>query len=66
MTIVYQGAAVETAAADLAGLLAERAVDAGSAVVECAGEVYGPDSDKSSVALVEGVEVNVFRVVAGG
>lgn len=66
MKIVYQGRPEETACPSLAGYLAAKGVDAAKAIVECAGEIYAPGADLTGVALKDGVEVNVFRVVAGG
>ena len=66
MTIHYQGRTETTERKTLAEFLAEKNVDVSKAIVECGGEIYAPGSDLGAVALAEGLEVNVFRVVAGG
>ena len=66
MTIVYQGKDEETAAATVAAFLAERGVLGEGTVVEYRGEAYAPGAALDGVPLVEGAELNVFRLVAGG
>lgn len=66
MKIVYQGAAVETTAKTVAEFLVGRAVDPDRAIVEFGGEVYAPGSDLSSLALVDGAALDVFKLTAGG
>ena len=66
MKIVYQGMAVETSAATVAGFLAEKGVDAARALVEYKGEVHAAGAGLDGLALDEGAELNVFALVAGG
>ena len=66
MKVVYQGSAVETAAKTVAEFLAERSVDSTTAIVEYSGEVYAPGADLSSLALVDGASLDVFKMTAGG
>lgn len=66
MTIVYQGRTEMVEASTLAQLMSAKGVDTAKAIVEAGGEIYAPGSDLGTVALAEGLEVNVFRVVAGG
>ena len=66
MTIVYQGAEVETEAKTVAAFLAERKVDGAKAIVEYAGEVYAPGADLTSVELKPGAVLDVFKMMAGG
>ena len=66
MKIKYQGETIETAAKTLAELLAEKAIDPSTVIVEANGEIYSRGTDFSAVALKEDGEVNLFRVVAGG
>ena len=66
MTIVYQGAAVETDTMTVAAFLAARGVDLATAIVEYGGEVYPPNADIESLALVDGASLDVFRLTAGG
>ena len=66
MTIKYQGTDEETSATTVAAFLSEKGVNAKTAIVEYVGEIYGADSDLSTLALAEGVELNVFNIVSGG
>ena len=66
MTIVYQGAEVETEAKTVAAFLAERMIDGAKAIVEYAGEVYAPGADLTSVELKPGAVLDVFKMMAGG
>ena len=66
MTIVYQGNSVETSATSVAAFLAERGIDAATAIVEYKGEVYGKNADLASLALSDGAELNTFKIVSGG
>ena len=66
MKIVYQGAEVETSAVNVAEFLAERGVNAATALVEFGGEVYAPGADLRPLALTDGAALDVFRMVAGG
>ena len=66
MTIVYHGRTETAEASTLAELMSAKGVDTAKAIVEAGGEIYAPGSDLGTVALTEGLEVNVFRVVAGG
>ena len=66
MTIVYQGAEVETEAKTVAAFLAERKVEGAKAIVEYAGEVYAPGADLTSVELKPGAVLDVFKMMAGG
>ena len=66
MTIVYQGAEVETEAKTVAAFLAERKVEGAKAIVEYAGEVYAPGADLTALGLECGAGLDVFKVMAGG
>jgi sulfur carrier protein ThiS len=66
MKIKYQGNDEETAATTVAAFLAEKGVNAKTAIVEYGGEIYGADSDLSAVPLTDGAELNVFNIVSGG
>lgn len=66
MKIRYQGREEATARSLLAEFLSDKGVDTSKAIVECGDEVYAPGSDLSSVELLDGMDVNVFKVVAGG
>lgn len=66
MKIVYQGETVETEATDVASFLAHRLGDSSSVLVEYRGDVYGAGADLAALALEEGSELNVFKIVAGG
>ena len=66
MKIVYQGEAVETTAATVAGFLSARGVDPAKAIVEYGGEVYAPGADLSVLTLVDGASLDVFKMTAGG
>ena len=66
MKIKYQGNDEETAAATVAAFLAEKGVNAKTAIVEYGGEIYGAEADLSAVQLTDGAELNVFNIVSGG
>ena len=66
MTISYQGKTETAEGRTLAELMSAKGVDTAKAIVEAGGEIDAPGSDLGAVALTEGMEVNVFRVVAGG
>ena len=71
MKIKYQGDAVDTTAKTVAEFLSARGVDPAKAIVEYAiveygGEVYAPGADLSSLALVDGASLDVFKMTAGG
>ena len=66
MKIKYQGNDEETAATTVATFLAEKGVNAKTAIVEYGGEIYGAESDLSALPLNEGAELNVFNIVSGG
>ena len=66
MRIKYQGNDEETAATTVATFLAEKGVNAKTAIVEYGGEIYGAESDLSALPLTEGTELNVFNIVSGG
>ncbi|MBP5285518.1 MAG: hypothetical protein ILO34_05350 [Kiritimatiellae bacterium] len=65
MTIRYQGEETRTDAATVAAFLAEKGVGA-NAVVEYAGEVYGPGADLAALSLEENGVLNVYGIVSGG
>ena len=65
MKILYQGKETETDAATVAAFLAVQGVKTEEAVVELDGEIVASDS-VAATPLREGVELNVFRIVAGG
>ena len=66
MTIRYQDHDEETVATTVAAFLAEKGVNAKTAIVEYGGEIYGAESDLSALSLTEGAELNVFNIVSGG
>ena len=66
MRILYQGEAVETAAATVADFLSERGIVPAAALVEYAGEVYAPGADLAALALRPDAALDVFRLAAGG
>ena len=66
MKIKYQGDAVDTTAKTVAEFLSARGVDAAKTIVEYGGEVYAPGADLSSLVLVDGVSLDVFKMTAGG
>ena len=66
MKIKYQGEAVDTTAKTVAEFLSARDVDPAKAIVEYGGEVYAPGADLSSLALVDGASLDVFKMTAGG
>lgn len=66
MTIRYQGHDVETSATSVAAFLAERRIDAATAIVEYGGEIYGGGTDLSALPLSAGAELNVYSIVSGG
>ena len=66
MKIKYQGEAVDTTAKMVAEFLSARGVDPAKAIVEYGGEVYAPGADLSSLALVDGATLDVFKLTAGG
>ena len=66
MTIVYQGKNMETSATSVAAFLAEKGIDAATAIVEYRGEICGKDADLAALALSEGAELNAFKIVSGG
>ena len=66
MKIKYQGNDEETAATTVAAFLAEKGVNAKTAIVEYAGAIYGAESDISALTLADGAELNVFNIVSGG
>lgn len=66
MKIKYQGEAVDTTAKTVAEFLSARGVDPAKAIVEYGGEVYAPGADLSSLALVDGASLDVFKMTAGG
>ena len=65
MKIKYQGKETETDAANVAAFLAAQGVDAAEAVVELDGEIVAGDA-VAATSLLEGAELNAFRIVAGG
>ena len=66
MKIKYQGDAVDTTAKTVAEFLSVQGVDPAKAIVEYGGEVYAPGADLSSLALVDGASLDVFKMTAGG
>jgi len=66
MTIKYQGETVDAAEKTVAEFLSARGVDPAKAIVEYGGEVYAPRADLSSLALVDGASLDVFKLTAGG
>ena len=66
MKIKYQGNDEETTATTVAAFLAGKGVNAKTAIVEYAGEIYGANSDLSRLAFTDGAELNVFNIVSGG
>ena len=66
MKIKYQGETVDAAEKTVAEFLSARGVDPAKAIVEYGGEVYSPGADLSSLALVDGASLDVFRLTAGG
>ena len=66
MKIKFQGDAVDTTAKTVAEFLSARGVDPAKAIVEYGGEVYAPGADLSSLALVDGASLDVFKMTAGG
>ena len=66
MKIKYQGNDEETAATTVATFLAEKGVNAKTAIVEYGGEIYGAESDLAALSLTDGAELNVFNIVSGG
>jgi len=65
-TIIYQGAKVETEAANVAEFFSSLGIDATAALVEAGGVPYAPGADLRDVALADGDELNLFNIVAGG
>ena len=65
MQIVYQGKKTETDATTVGGFLASAGIGAGEAVVEYNGEIVGA-AGAATTPLVEGAELNAYRIVAGG
>ncbi|MBQ6338935.1 MAG: hypothetical protein IJI36_07315 [Kiritimatiellae bacterium] len=65
MKITYQGAAEETTAPTVGAFLDGKGIAAGTAVVEYQGTIHAP-GDSLDLPLVEGAELNAFRIVAGG
>lgn len=66
MKIKYQGEVVDTTAKNVAEFLSAQGVDPAKAIVEYGGEVYAPGADLSSLALVDGATLDVFKLTAGG
>ena len=66
MTIIYQGKSVETSATSVAAFLADKGIDAATAIVEYGGEIYGKETDLSAQTLADGAELNVYNIVSGG
>ena len=66
MMIKYQGESVDTTATTVAEFLSARGVDPAKAIVEYGGEVYAPGADLSSLSLVDGAALDVFKMTAGG
>lgn len=66
MKIKYQGEVVDTTAKNVAEFLSAQGVDPAKAIVEYGGEVYAPGADLSSLALVDGAPLDVFKMTAGG
>ena len=66
MSVVYQGAPVETEARTVAEFLAERGIAAARSIVEYDGEVYPPGEDFALIDLRDGAPLDVFRLTAGG
>ena len=66
MKIKYQGNDEETTATTVAAFLAGKGVNAKTAIVEYAGEIYGAESDLAALSLTDGAELNVFNIVSGG
>ena len=66
MTIRYQGNDEETITTTVAAFLAEKGVNAKTAIVEYGGEIYGAESDLAALSLTDGAELNVFNIVSGG
>lgn len=66
MTIKYQGETVDAAEKTVAEFLSARGVDPAKAIVEYGGEVYAPGAALSSLALVDGASLDVFKMTAGG
>ena len=66
MKIKYQGNEEETTATTVSALLAEKGVNAKTAIVEYDGEIYGAESDLAALSLTDGAELNVFNIVSGG
>ena len=66
MKITYQGKDEETAASTVAAFLAEKGIDAKTAIVEYRGEIYSAPEGLDALALEEGAELNVYRIVSGG
>jgi len=65
MRIKYQSKETETDATTVAAFLAEQGVKPKEAVVELDGEIVAADA-MAATPLREGVELNMFRIVAGG
>lgn len=66
MTICYQGAPTETAAATVGAFLAERFPETCELLVEYEGEAFSGQAAYQSLPLKPGAELNVFRLVSGG
>ena len=66
MKIKYQGEVVDTTTKNVAEFLSAQGVDSAKAIVEYGGEVYAPGADLSSLALVDGATLDVFKLTAGG
>ena len=66
MKIKYQGNDEKTSATTVAAFLAEKGVNAKTAIVEYDGGIYGADSDLAALPLSDGEELNVFNIVSGG
>ena len=65
MKIVYQGKETETAPTSVGGFLASIGVAADKVIIEYKGDILSAGA-AASAPLEEGVELNVFRIVAGG
>jgi len=65
LKVMYQGSAVETGASTVAQFLKERGVEPGRSVVEYRGDVLVGEAALET-PLVDGSELNVFRICAGG
>jgi len=65
LKVIYQGSAVETEASTVAQFLKERGVEPDRSVVEYRGDALVGEAALET-PLVDGSEINVFRICAGG